>query len=701
MNLQEALDQYGLKPPEIIWDGKMRRFHHDKKIGKKNGWIIVHPDGHGGAGVWGTDVKVAFNGKDFKDITPEDRQRWKTERLQRQAEEKEQQKIAAIAAVARWGNASPAGNTHPYLVKKGVKSYGLRVANNNLLIPMKDDSGQIVNVQSIWTDGTKLFEKGASARGCYYAFGKLNGEIYIGEGYATCATVHEATGHAVVVAFNANNLENIAQLMRRNHPNTKITIIADNDQGKKKSDGTEFNPGLEAAIKASEVGATVIMPDFTPEEGARKLNDFNDLAQEKGPEAVRQALQSKPIRRSVDYISPLPHAKSGGKPMSTVQNLEEICNRLGATVRYNIITRKYEISVPGVESVSDIYENAAYGVLVSECARFNFPTDKLDHFLTVMAGKNAYNPVTEWILSKNWDGISRKQEFFDTVQAANDPLKEVLMSRWMLQAIGGAFEPTGVAAQGILVFQGAQDLGKTSWLLSLLPPEMRRLAKDGVILRLDDKDSILQCICYWLVELGELEATFKKSDVAQLKAFITSNRDVVRAPYGKNANEYPRRTVFFASVNPQEFLSDTTGNRRFWTIQCEAVNWNHDLEMQQVWREFYEDYRAGESWHLTSSEKEMLNDGNTIFESGDPVQDRIGAAYDWSRMSEAKEWKTATDICMEAGIKNPTKPDINKAAAFVRKMNGGMQDKKRTGLLLLVPPSAPLPDGVLPESRHW
>src|SRR5690606_39387898 len=148
-------------------------------------------------------------------------------------------------------------------------------------------------------------------------------------------------------------------------------------------------------------------------------------------------------------------------------------------------------------------------------------------------------------------------------------------------------------AEGVLVFQGPQNLGKTSWLKSLAPRELR-LIKDGMMLRPDDKDSVKQVCSFWLVELGELDSTFRRADIAQLKAFITQDTDVLRRPYARRESTYARRTVFFGSVNPREFLHDETGNRRYWTIECESINSRHGLDMQQVWAEVLELWRAGE-----------------------------------------------------------------------------------------------------------
>src|SRR5690606_6767655 len=184
---------------------------------------------------------------------------------------------------------------------------------------------------------------------------------------------------------------------------------------------------------------------------------------------------------------------------------------------------------------------------------------QMDGMITYLSDQNQYNPVAEWITSKTWDGIPRMQSLYDTVVAVDqdtDPrvmeLKETLIKRWMMSAIAGAFLPDGVSAAGVLVFQGEQYLGKTKWFKSLVPEQLG-LLKDGMLLRPDDKDSVKQICSFWLVELGELDSTFRKSDIAALKSFITSNSDVLRRAYARKESQYARRTVFFGSVNPREF----------------------------------------------------------------------------------------------------------------------------------------------------
>jgi putative DNA primase/helicase len=244
----------------------------------------------------------------------------------------------------------------------------------------------------------------------------------------------------------------------------------------------------------------------------------------------------------------------------------------------------------------------------------------------------------------------------------------------------------------MLVLQGAQGLGKTMWFKKLVP-EHFGLIKDGFTLRTDDKDSLYQCLSHWLVELGELDATFRKSDIAQLKAFITADRDIMRLAYAAKQSTFVRRTVFFASVNQKEFLHDETGNRRFWVIPCVEINCTHSLDMQQVWAQFYDMWQNGEPHIINSAELELVNFENRAFESIDSVQERIASHFNWDNFNphdvfyQEQNWMTATQIAKVIGIINPTNSDSQKCSNAIKKLNGN-NAKRQSGTgarLLLVP----------------
>jgi len=406
-----------------------------------------------------------------------------------------------------------------------------------------------------------------------------------------------------------------------------------------------------------------------------------------------QTIEHVPAARgSYNLAEPLTFTNEKGRPLKHIENLREICRRIGVTVRYNVIGKEEEIIIPGQSFSIDNQGNASLAWLKSECSLFDFSTDQLDGMVTYLADQNQYNPVAEWIMSKPWDGVSRLQTFYDTVTGVNDHIeakrlfKETLMRRWCISAIAAAFSPNGISAAGVLTFQGAQYLGKTKWFKQLVPSELGVL-KDGMILRPDDKDSVKQCVSFWMVELGELDATFRKADIAALKSFLTNDSDVLRRAYARKESKFARRTVFFASVNPKEFLHDPTGNRRYWTIEASHLDHSHMIDMQQVWAEFYHLWRAGEGYYLTPDEVQELNEHNDSYTAVDPIEDRILTRLDWSADNLLWRWSTATEILIDVGVDRPTRGDATACAAFVRKHNGNQGKRSNGKSLLYAPPT--------------
>ncbi|MCW2314323.1 PriCT-2 domain-containing protein [Rhodoferax antarcticus] len=214
-----------------------------------------------------------------------------------QAQEEAQHEAAAARAQALWEAAQPC-EAHPYLARKGVKSHGLRfgpwartdsetgevfVTPDCLLIALCDRQKNVHSLQLIKPDGTKLFMSGGAKAGHFYAIGSqpllVDGQpvFVLAEGYATGASVHEATGHLVRVCMDAGNLLNVAKVLRQEAPEATIVIAADNDTQ------TDGNPGMTAACKAARaVGALMAFP---PDGG-----DFNDLHLTCGLQAVAEVI---------------------------------------------------------------------------------------------------------------------------------------------------------------------------------------------------------------------------------------------------------------------------------------------------------------------------------------------------------------------------------------------------------------------------
>ena len=187
---------------------------------------------------------------------------------------------------ALWESGAEPGEAceHPYLIGKQIGTHGVRILGDALLVPVRDVAGELHGVQKIDASDTKRYTRGARPAGAFHLIGTPATKVIIAEGYATAASIFEATGEAVAVAFNCNNLAPVARQLHQEHPALQIVIAADDDYQ------TAGNPGLTAGTAAAHaVNGLVAIPDF----GVHRpdaATDFNDLARQHGPEAVQACI---------------------------------------------------------------------------------------------------------------------------------------------------------------------------------------------------------------------------------------------------------------------------------------------------------------------------------------------------------------------------------------------------------------------------
>lgn len=385
-----------------------------------------------------------------------------------------------------------------------------------------------------------------------------------------------------------------------------------------------------------------------------------------------------------------PNIGSNGQPLNTRPNVERLLENYSISAKYNEISKDVEVLVPGVSSGSDARDNCAVSEILSLAALNRLPMSNIEGHIKTIAVRNTYNPVRDFINQREWDGRSRFADLLNTISTPDDysrDLLAMLVRRWLLSAVAAAYLEAGFWSKGVLVFQGEQSLGKTAWFKALLPPDNRNLVKVGATIDPGNKDSVASAISHWLVELGELDATFRKADIAKLKAFISQDRDDLRRPYDRLESKYQRRTVFFASVNPKHFLADDTGNVRWWTIPVTAVNYEHGIDTQQLWAEVLSWFKAGERWWLEREEEALLEVVNEQHGQTDPIEEMILARFDWNsdRLAAYIEM-TATDVLLSIGQDRPTKSQATQCGNILRKLTG--RDARRTskGRFYLMPP---------------
>ncbi len=308
---------------EIVADGALHRFHVDgDPKGKRNGWYVLYIDERP-AGMFGCnkrlgDRKMTWRATaGLKSLTADERHKLAeasaAARAKRDADELERHLAAQKLADACW-TAAKGSTTHPYLVKKQIEPHGAKVgvwkkqrpdgsyytvAADALLIPMRDEEKGVWGLQAIFAepvfmggeDRGKDFIFGARKRGLWFSIGKptvIDGAltILLCEGFATGASLHQATGAGVLVCFDRGNLLHVARKARAMLPvDARLVICGDEDLFTFVR-GEPTNPGRIAALDAAKaVGGIAVFPQFSNLKS--NPTDFNDLHLREGLEAVK------------------------------------------------------------------------------------------------------------------------------------------------------------------------------------------------------------------------------------------------------------------------------------------------------------------------------------------------------------------------------------------------------------------------------
>lgn len=327
---------------------------------------------------------------------------------------------------------------------------------------------------------------------------------------------------------------------------------------------------------------------------------------EEGIELAEEVPGIMPIKRPA--VVSFPHV-CGDRSLATRENLEALMQHAQVNIRYDIIKKR--VIVDGVDIDGD--ENTIIAHLKSLCALHGLSKTVVDEQISAIAKARSFNPITDCLnslkRSRHNDPI---KELVGSLPLQNKKWSEIAFKRWFIQCVAAAdaAELSGNKEslpkfESILALYGSQGTKKSSFIRALLPAEIKSYYVDGHLLDLSNKDSILQALQNWITELGELDSTFRKSDISAIKAFTSKQEDVIRRPYARAASTIPRQTSFLGSVNEEKYLRDTTGNRRYLPITVLGeLKIPEDFDCEDFWAYVWEQYLLGEQWWLTPEEEE-------------------------------------------------------------------------------------------------
>lgn len=315
----------------------------------------------------------------------------------------------------------------------------------------------------------------------------------------------------------------------------------------------------------------------------------------------------------------------------------------------------------------------------------SMPRNTLEEAVRMVAFRRRYHPVRSYLEGLVWDGKKRLSTWLRRACLAKpeegwdneDPLQQYLAraGTWFLQGMVARVMQPGIKFDYMMILEGQQGLRKST-LLSTLAGDW--FADTG--LNLGDKDSYQQLQGIWLYEIGELDA-FSRADITEIKRFVASTEDYFRASFDRRARKYPRQLVFGGSTNERRYLSDATGNRRFWPVGVTRlidIDWvvaNRD----QLFAEAMVRFRAGERMHPTQDEEERLfKPQQELRESSSSIADEVAAYVTTHPAGSSMAKTTLVNVLHCIGIEieklGPGRHHEKQAAAALRKL--GWEEKR-------------------------
>lgn len=309
----------------------------------------------------------------------------------------------------------------------------------------------------------------------------------------------------------------------------------------------------------------------------------------------------------------------------------------------NIVYNEFKCMIDVIGDLPWKQVKPGWGDTDISCAKLYFervygiwsPTKFKDALLAVVSAERLYHPIKEYFETLQWDGTERVDTLLiDYLGAEDTPYVRAVTRKTLAAAVARVYEP-GIKFDSILVLNGPQGIGKST-LFTLLG---KQWYSDSLsITDMKDKTAAEKLQGYWILELGEL-AGMKKVDVETMKSFVTRTDDKFRQSYGVVVESHPRSCIIVGSTNSEGgFLRDITGNRRFWPVHVSGNGKFHPWELtevDQIWAEAIERYRAGEELYLKGR---VAADAYAMQQDAMESDDREGVIADYLETLLPENW---------------------------------------------------------------
>jgi len=336
---------------------------------------------------------------------------------------------------------------------------------------------------------------------------------------------------------------------------------------------------------------------------------------------------------------------------------------------------------PGPRDLEPTLDGAHAAKWLQEHWKLSTHPSTMREVFGVVARGNSVDPVKVWLESLVWDKTPRLHSWLHRYCGATDTkLNGAFGTRWLISGVARAFTP-GCQVDHVLVLEGKQGTGKSSLLRELFRGHYRGGIGDKDLM---NKDTLMLISSAWGVELAEM-ASVKKADVDSLKQFLTECVDHYRPPYGTEVIANPRRCIFAATTNEDEWLRDGTGNRRFWPVNTGEIDLAGLIrDRAQLWAEAVEQYREGRPWHMVPGvDDELITESRVL-------QGEKMVVHPWADAIE--EWSESREECYSKDVYKMLDIPLERQTVYTRSLiaqcmqaAGWTKEKrvKRDGKLLL------------------
>ena len=389
------------------------------------------------------------------------------------------------------------------------------------------------------------------------------------------------------------------------------------------------------------------------------------------PNAPKPAVPAAPAAPALAEAPPEDttwHSQLSTTPKGQVRNtFANVCTILRhsqeyASLRLNEMTRAPEL---GGERVTD----ARFAAIREQIERrwaFSPAAESVVSGVGLVASERRYHPVQRYLRALTWDGTERLDRVATDVLGADDtPINRTMLRAWFISAVARAITP-GCKVDTSLVLVGPQGVGKSSFFRVLGGEWFSDSAVD-----IESKDAMLQINSAWIYELGELEHVTSRAHAGRVKAFVSSQVDSYRQPYGRVVESVPRHNVIVGSTNEAQFLTDSTGDRRFWVVRVGRVDTEAlRRDRDQLWAEALAALDAREGWWLVAEAEAARAEATEAHRVADAWEDSVATWLEELSGAEGRDITTQRVLtgALRVDLDRITPRESARVSAILRRL---------------------------------